>query len=213
MAINTPWGCYKWTIMPQGLENSPATWQSMINKVLGDLIGTICFAYVDDVIVFGAYTIQDHLNRCIKVIEHLEKAGLLINPNKSTLFAEKVKMLGHYISEKGIEPNNDKVTQIVQWKTPTSKQEVQRFMDIVNWIRKFIPMLGPISKPLTQLTRKSIPFKWLPIHNDAFERIKGLAKVTPILKPLDYKSGVPVWVVCDASKTGIGAAVKAGLLA
>ena len=135
--------------MPQGLENSPATWQSMINKVLGDLIGTICFAYVDDVIVFGAYTIQDHLDRCIKVIKRLEKAGLLNNPNKSTLFAEKIKMLGHYISEKGIEPNNDKVTQIVQWQTPTSKREVQRFMGIVNWIRKFIPMLGPISKPLS----------------------------------------------------------------
>ena len=136
-AINTPWGCYEWKIMPQGLQNSPATWQSMINKHLADMIGTICFAYVDDVIVFGANTIQEHIERCEKVIERIGSAHLLINPLKSTLFAEKINMLGHIISEKGIEVNNDKVTQIVEWKTPVNKREVQRFMGLVNWIRNF----------------------------------------------------------------------------
>lgn len=162
-AISTPWGCYEWTIMPQELQNSPATWQRMINKALAGLIGDICFAYVDDVIIYGTEAIQEHLDCCRKVLIRLREAGLLVNP-----------------------------------------------MGSVNWIREFSPRLAVPTNVLTALTRKSIPFKWNLQHEKAFEDIKKIAADTPILKPLDYKSSEPVWLIVDASKEGLGCALLQG---
>ena len=60
-AINMPWGCFEWTIMPC---NSPATWTQVINKALGELIGDIVYAYVDDLTQFNAMTLKEHIANC-----------------------------------------------------------------------------------------------------------------------------------------------------
>ena len=209
-AINTPWGCYEWTIMPQGLCNSPSTWQRRINRALAGLIGEICFAYVDDIIVYGALTAKEHEKNVRKVLDALRKDGLLVNPSKSDLICKEVEILGHKISNKGIFPDYQKIDKVTEWPTPKTKRQIQQFMGLVNYLRKFIPNLAPHATVLTRLTRKNIPFKWTTIEQTAFEMIKNLTKNCLSLKPLDYESGIPIWLTTDASSTGIGAVLSQG---
>jgi hypothetical protein len=50
--VKTPWGLFEWVVMPMGLCNVPATHQRRVNEVLGDLIGQICYAYLDDIVIW-----------------------------------------------------------------------------------------------------------------------------------------------------------------
>ena len=209
-AINTPWGCYEWTIMPQGLCNSPATWQRRINKALAGLLGEICFAYVDDIIVYGADTLEEHERRVRVVLDALRSDGLLVNPKKSDLVCKEVEILGHKISNKGIFPDYQKIDKVKKWPVAKNKKHIQQFMGLVNYLRKFIPDLAPHAIKLTRLTRKNIPFKWTEIEQEAFEKIKELTVNSLLLKPLIYDNGEPIWLITDASATGIGAVLSQG---
>lgn len=68
----TPEGHFQFNRMPFGLKNSPATFQRMMNSALRGLIGKICFAYLDDIIVFGR-TIEEHKKNMTKLFERLRQ--------------------------------------------------------------------------------------------------------------------------------------------
>ena len=136
-------------------------------------MGEICFAYVDDIIVYGADTIEEHERNVRRVLNALESDGLLVNPKKSELICEEVEILGHKISRKGIFPDYQKIDKVTNWPTPKSKKHIQQFMGLVNYLRKFIPSLAPHATKLTRLTRKNIPFKWTTIEQEAFEKSKN----------------------------------------
>lgn len=69
-AFVTPAGLYSYRVMPFGLRNAPATFQHMMNKVVGDLEG--CAVYLDDVVFFGSV-----------VCPHRPHQGTNLNPNLS----------------------------------------------------------------------------------------------------------------------------------
>ena len=209
-AINTPWGCYEWTIMPQGLCNSPATWQRKINQALREHIGIDCFAYVDDIVIYGAKTIDEHIDKCRKVLLALRKANLLVNPKKCIFIAEESELLGHLVSGQGIKPDPKKTLKVENWPAPKNKKQIQRFMGLVNYIRKFLPDLAKNTTSLMKLTRKNIPFRWGHQEQEDFEAIKAIVKQAKVLKTLDYESGEPIWLITDASRTGVGAVLSQG---
>ena len=58
-AFKTPFGLFKWLIMPQGLCNAPTTWQRYMNQILHKYVGKICYVYIDDVVIFSS-TLEEH---------------------------------------------------------------------------------------------------------------------------------------------------------
>src|SRR4051812_28331778 len=77
-------------------------------------------------------------------------------------------------------------------------------MGLVNYISQFCPCLSEIAAPLTELTGKET-FRWIATQQAAFEQVKNLADETPVLKPLDYDSSDPIYLVSDAFtiRTGV----------
>ncbi|SGY18666.1 BQ5605_C014g07433 [Microbotryum silenes-dioicae] len=84
-AVATPWGLFKWVVMPMGLSNAPATHQHRVNEALSSLIGKSCFAYLDDVTIFSD-TMEDHQTHVKEVLEALRRADLYCSPKKTELF-------------------------------------------------------------------------------------------------------------------------------
>jgi hypothetical protein len=82
---------------------------------------------------------------------------------------------------------------------------VQRFVGLVNYVSNFLPNVTSYTGPLMSMTKNRVPFFWRPIHEKCFEMIKAICCRTPIIKPIDYESDEPIWLICDASKTGVGA--------
>ena len=83
-----PLGRFEFRVLPFGLRNSPRTFQRVLNTVLGELIGKICFVFIDDIIIFGETMTEAH-ERFNRVTQKLRKANLTLEPEKCEFLKKK----------------------------------------------------------------------------------------------------------------------------
>src|SRR5258706_6931571 len=83
-------------------------------------------------------------------------------------------------------------------------------MGMVNYLSQYVPHLSTYAAPLTQLCGSKALWKWRHIHTKAFEQLKDILAAEAILKPLDYESKDPIYLVTDVSASGIGAWIGQG---
>ena len=145
-----PLGFYEYERMPFGLANSPATYQRLMETILLGLNLKICFVYLDDVIIFSD-TYEEHLHRLNLVFSRIREAGLKLSPKKCSFFMRKVRYVGHIVSEEGIEPDPDKINKVKSWPTPTTPEEVRKFLGFAGYYRRFVKDFAKIARPLTNL--------------------------------------------------------------
>lgn len=107
------------------------------------------------------------------------------------------------IDEQGWRVNDGKIEAIVQFPKPSTRKEVQRFLGVCNWYRRFIAGFSQLATPLTDLTRVKTKFRWTPSAEEAFLKLKAALVSAPVLAMPDY--GKPFAIACDASDTAIGA--------
>lgn len=98
--------------------------------------------------------------------------------------------------------NPEKVRAVQEWPTPTSRQEVQRFLGLANFYRKFVCNFSHISSPLHALTSSKVQFLWSPQAESAFKKLKTSLVFAPVLILPDPKRWFVVEV--DASDLGTG---------
>ena len=210
-----PLGFYEQNRMPFGLANSPATYQRMMEECLVDLNRRYCFIYLDDVIIFSD-NFEEHLRRLELVLKRFEEAGLKLSAKKCSFFMRRVKYVGHIVSEQGIEPDLDKIAKVRDWPTPSTPEEVRRFLGFVGYYRRFIPNFSKIARPLTNLipatntpkrrkvkTPHSGIWKWDEEEEQAFTTLKQHLISYPILAYPDFSKHFEIHT--DASLQGLGA--------
>ena len=194
-----------------GLTNSPATFQRLMQRVLGDLHLKTCLVYIDDVVVFSK-SVEEHIQRLREVLSRLREAGLKLKPSKCELLQRRLKYLGHIVSEKGIECNPEGINTLLNWKVPSSVKELQSFLGLASYLRRYVQNFAKIARPLHLLTgfskdkkgrRHRIPWVWKEEHQTAFEQLIQALTSPPILAYPDYSS--PFLLRIDASYEGLGA--------
>ena len=65
--------------------------------------------------------------------------------------------------------------------------------------------MASVAAPLTRLCRDTVKFKWEPIHDANLQQVKDIINAEAILKPINYESTDPIFLITDASVKGIGA--------
>ena len=158
-AFVTPTGLYQFRVLAFGLSNGPATYQRLMDFVLKGLTWKKCVVYLDDIIVFSP-TFDEHLKRLNQVLARLQKANLKIQPTKCHFALQEVNYLGYKLTDKGLLPNDDRISQIQAMTAPVDKKGVRRFLGTVNYYKRFIPDLARIASPLYRLTENNVRFKW-----------------------------------------------------
>ena len=123
-AFVIPEGLFQFKVMLFGLCNALATFQRLMDRVLGGLKWSSCLVYFDDIIVIGS-TFSEHLKHLAAVLNHLRQSGLKLNPTKCKLCQQQVMLLRHIVSTQGISTDPEKVKVIAKWPTPQSKRDVQ----------------------------------------------------------------------------------------
>ena len=204
-AFATSEGLFEFKVMPFGLCNAPATFQRLMDLVLAGLVGASCLVYLDDIIVLGK-DFRDHLQNIQSVLQRLREAGLKLRPPKCSFFRKKVRYLGHTVTREGVAVDPDKVAKVMNWPTPTSAREVQQFLGLANYYRRFIQNFATKARPLHHLTEKSVHFKWTSECQEAFNALRTQLVSTPVLAYPDFTR--PFLLDTDASDSGIGAVLS-----
>ena len=97
-AFRTRFGLYHWRVIPFGLCNAPATFQSMMDNILHDLLDGGVIVYIDDILIYTEDE-STHVKLVQEVLSRLDKAGLGVNLKKSSFHIKKVEFLSYIISE------------------------------------------------------------------------------------------------------------------
>ena len=137
-----------------GLMNSPATFQTMMNNIFKELIDGVVTIYIDDILIFGGQTQEQHHYIVVRVLDILRKHCLYLKVEKCTFEQPTVEYLSLILSEGHMEMDPVKMAGIRDWLTPRNVTEVQSFIGFVNFYRCFIQDFSHITKPLHQLTKK-----------------------------------------------------------
>ena len=129
-------GFYKFTRMPFGLCNAPATFQCLMQNTLGELNLAYCVIYLDDVIVFGR-TEEEHLEHLRVVFERFREFNLKLKPSKCSFFQSEIIYLAHHFSLSTKEEWKSRVLGgrnecIPMFKTPTMQCSTRCNEDVLH---------------------------------------------------------------------------------
>jgi RNase H-like domain found in reverse transcriptase/Reverse transcriptase (RNA-dependent DNA polymerase)/Integrase zinc binding domain len=155
-AFRTRYGHFEYLVMPFGLSNAPATFQAYINEALEGLFDTICVVYLDDILIYGGATEEQHWDCVRQVLDRLRKFQLYANPVKCQFKTEAVEFLGFVISVDGIAMDPSRVATIVDWPEPKTFRDLQVFLGFANFYRRFIEGYSRVSRPLFDMLKGSV---------------------------------------------------------
>ena len=130
---------------------------------------------------------------------------LALNPDKTFLGVQKGVLLGYVVSEKGREPDPDKVAVINELSIPTNAKGITKLLEHVGWYRELIPDYAKITVPITQLIKKDCKFEWTEACERTFEELRSKLSTYPVLVPPDWVK--PFHVFCDPSSVAVGSAL------
>jgi hypothetical protein len=95
-----------------------------------------------------------------------------------------------------------KVQDVLSWKTPTSVGDIQSFLGLVGYYRRFIEGFSKISKSMTELLEKDKQFEWTPACKASFQELKKRLTTALILVMPDMENSFSIY--CDVSDQGLG---------
>ena len=113
--------------MPFGLKNAGATYQRAAIALFHDMMHKEVEVYVDDMMV-KLETREGHFEALDKFLAGLEKYNLRLNPKKYIFGVTSGKLLGHIVSERGIEVDPDKIKAIQEMPVPKIEKDVRGFI-------------------------------------------------------------------------------------
>jgi hypothetical protein len=168
------------------------------------LLGIILKIYIDDVVV-KSDSMDNHLANLRLALERMCRYGLKMNPLKCAFGVSASKFLGFIIHEHGIEIDPTKIESINKVQSPQCKNDVQKFLGKLNYLRRFIFNLsGKISAfaPILRLKNEA-EFTWVADQQRAFDDIKKYLSSPPVMKVT--MAGIPFWLYIIAEDAVIGA--------
>ena len=201
-AFRTKYGHYQYTIIPFGLTNAPATFQSLINTTLQEYLDIFVIAYLDNILIYTKGILKEHVEAVKKVFKALQQADMRLRPNKCEFHKKEVKFLGSIITTKGIRMDQEKVKAITKWPEPKNLKEVQAFLGFANFYQRFIQGYSKVVTPLTTLTKKKQPLNWGKEQRNAFHRLKKKFILAPILASFDPEK--KIFLEIDALDQALG---------
>ncbi|KAJ1603622.1 hypothetical protein NDA14_000871 [Ustilago hordei] len=207
-AFGTQLGLYEYLVMPFGLANAPAHFQSFINDIFQDIIGVYVVVYLDDFLIFSD-TEEVHVKHVTEVLTRLRGNRLFAKLSKCEFHTKTVEFLGYIIKPTGIEMDPEKVRTVKEWPMPESIHDIQRFLGFANFYRRFIAHFARIAKPLTALVKPIERFKKFELPEEAQQAFHKLIQAftsAGVLQHFDYH--LPTRLETDASDFAIAGVLK-----
>lgn len=202
-AFVIPTGHYEFRRVPFGLCTSPAVFQRFINFVFKELVAAGCILiYMDDIII-PSRTEEEGIEKLKMVLQVAGEYGLKLKWKKCQFLCRRIEYLGHVIAEGMVAPSESKTVAVSKFPVPKTIRQVQSFLGLTGYFRKFIEDYSIVAKPITDLLKKDMKFEFSQKQISSFEKLKKLLTDKPIL--IIFSPDRETELHTDASKIGFGA--------
>jgi len=185
-------GSFEPVVMFFGLTNSPATFQTMMNNIFRDLInkGDVT-TFIDDVLV-GTEMEEGHNELVEEILRQLEEYDLYVKPEKCEWKVREVGFLRVVIGPNRIKMEREKVRGVLEWPVPRCMKDMQKFLGLVNYYRRFVRNFAGISRPMHRLVQKEEKWNWGSNQEEAFRKLKEIFTTEPVLAAPDLDKEIRV---------------------
>ena len=156
----------------------------------------------DDIVIHGAAE-NTHDGTVLVLCETVRLNNLSLNSKKMQFKSTDCKSFGHRLTPDGIKVDPKKIEAIIQMDPPQDAASLQSFNGMVNYLKKFSPVLSEISEPLRRLCKSGVEWAWESEQQNASEAIKRVITTLPVLAYFDKTKKHTIQ--CNASKKGLGA--------
>ncbi|RDX74946.1 hypothetical protein CR513_45223, partial [Mucuna pruriens] len=157
--------------------------------------------FMDDFTVY-AKSFEACLNNLSKVLKRCTDTNLVLNFEKCHFMVTEGIVLGHRVSNRGIEVDKAKIDIITSLPNPTSVREVRSFLGHASFYRRFIKNFNKLALPLSKLLQKDVEFNFDQHCIEAFQELKTRLTSAPILQAPNWD--LPFELMCDASNSALG---------
>ncbi len=157
-AIRTRFGAFESRVVCFGLRNAPAAFSRMLSTLLHELNGECLVLFLDDVLVYSK-DIQEHRQKLRKLFSILRENKLYAKKSKCSIGVSEVEFLGHKVDSDGIHMQDRHIQAIREWPKLNSVKEVQQFLGLANYYRRFVKGFARIAQPISDLVRKH-NYRW-----------------------------------------------------
>ena len=203
--------------MAQGLAGAPATFNHVVNVVLGpyreirveDQLVSLLNPFVDDILI-ASIDHKWHLVHLSAVLEAMKAANMVLSAKKTCLYRRAVNYLGKLIDKNGILPSKADVSRIYYWPKPSTRKEMRSFLGLVNFVSDFVENEKDLTACLRRLkTGKHNRLEWDEEANKSFLKIKEKIKTCSKLAfPIYNRPDCQFILATDASKNAVAAVLK-----
>jgi hypothetical protein len=189
--------------MPFGLTNAPTTFMRMMDDILWPFTNYFVVVYLDDILIYNK-TWEEHLQHIQQVLHTLRQHKLYANLEKCSFGMDRVQYLGYIVDAHGVHVDPTKIQVIHDWPAPTTLTELQSFLGLANFYRRFMLGFSHIAWALSQITRGGgkEKFVWGLSQQKAFDDLKQHLCSTPVLSLPDLQQ--PFEIETDASDYVVG---------
>lgn len=158
--------------------------------------------YLDDIMI-ATEGLEEHIDILRKVFQCLVQNNLELRLDKCEFLQSKISYLGYLITGDGIRADKKGLKAVEDFATPTKVQEVQSFLGLCSYFRRFIKDFSIKAKPLYDLLRKEEKFRFGQKELEVFDTLKEKLINSPVLAIYDPNDATELH--CDASALGFGA--------
>src|ERR1700682_466663 len=177
-AFKTPFGTYIPRVMYFGLTNAPPHFQRVLRHDFTEVLQRYpneIFNYMDDFVVAtkkSSEGLERHRQICHELLDIMERESYFLKLSKCKFKQPKMDVLGWLVEDGNIKIDPAKVAGITEWpRELKSVKEVRSTLGVLGYQRPFIRGFAHIAKPLTELTKKTVPFKWTQECRDALDKL------------------------------------------
>ena len=198
--FRTPFGRYCYRRLPFGLCVSQDLFQQAMDRILARAPG--CVGIADDVVVYGRDN-TEHDKNLLRLMQVAKEEGLVFNSKKCVIKTSEIVFFGSVYGKDGIKPDPSKIEDIRKMPTPQDREDLQRFIGLMNYLAAYIPHFADKVSPLRELLKKDVPFVWHEDHQRTYDDLKRCIGSESCLSY--YHPQKETVLEVDASQKGLGA--------
>jgi Reverse transcriptase (RNA-dependent DNA polymerase) len=182
--VRTWYGSFEILVLPFEHSNAPSVFQALMNDVFREFLDDLFMVYLDDIIIYSKSE-EDHLQHVETVLQELKNHDLYGKLSKCHFNETEVEFLGHVVNAEGIKMQKSKVEAIQKWPRRKNFRDLQSFLGLANYYRRYITNFSTQAAPLTYATRQRKQLDWGNTQESVFHLVKRAYTTAPVLKIAD----------------------------